>query len=70
MKCFVLIFFLLSCSLPLRAEEPGPASEQDGQSQEAPAGGDGAAPAVPWPRPFKPSEEIGADSQISFPTDI
>lgn len=27
------------------------------------------APVI-WPKPFKPSEEIGADSQISFPTDI
>ena len=23
-----------------------------------------------WPPPFNPSEEIGADSQVSFPTDI
>lgn len=23
-----------------------------------------------WPVPFKPTQEIGADSQISFPTDI
>ena len=23
-----------------------------------------------WPQPFKPSEEVGADSQVSFPTDI
>ena len=23
-----------------------------------------------WPIPFNPSQEIGADSQVSFPTDI
>jgi hypothetical protein len=23
-----------------------------------------------WPLPFNPSQEIGADSQVSFPTDI
>jgi hypothetical protein len=23
-----------------------------------------------WPQPFQPSEEVGADSQVSFPTDI
>lgn len=23
-----------------------------------------------WPIPFQPSKEIGADSQVSFPTDI
>lgn len=26
-------------------------------------------PAV-WPQPFQPSEEVGADSEVSFPTDI
>ncbi len=28
-----------------------------------------AKPAV-WPQPFQPSEEVGADSEVSFPTDI
>ncbi len=23
-----------------------------------------------WPQPFQPSEEVGADSEVSFPTDI
>ena len=27
-------------------------------------------PPVPWPRPYKPSEEISADSAVPFPTDI
>jgi len=26
--------------------------------------------AVSWPQPFHPSKEVGADSQVSFPTDI
>lgn len=25
---------------------------------------------VEWPRPYKPSEEISADSTVPFPTDI
>ncbi len=25
---------------------------------------------VVWPQPFQPSEEVGADSEVSFPTDI
>jgi hypothetical protein len=70
MKSIVLIFFLLSCALPLRAEETDPESDPDVQSQQRPPGGDSGAPTVPWPRPFTPSQEIGADSQISFPTDI
>ncbi len=24
----------------------------------------------PWPLPFTPSQEVGADSQVAFPTDI
>ena len=23
-----------------------------------------------WPRPFSPSQSVGADSQVAFPTDI
>lgn len=26
--------------------------------------------AVQWPRPYKPSEEVSADSMVPFPTDI
>lgn len=25
---------------------------------------------VQWPRPYKPSEEVSADSMVPFPTDI
>lgn len=70
MKSIVLIFLLLGCALPLRGQETAPPPEPDAQSQQAPPDRDSGAPAVDWPRPFKPSEEIGADSQISFPTDI
>jgi hypothetical protein len=71
MKSIVLIFFLLSCALPLWAEETADSGpEPDVQSQRPLPGGEGGAPTVPWPRPFTPSQEIGADSQISFPTDI
>ena len=36
---------------------------------EQPAKPQRSKPTV-WPQPFKPSEEVGADSQVSFPTDI
>lgn len=26
--------------------------------------------AVQWPRPYKPTEEVSADSMVPFPTDI
>ena len=70
MKFIVLIFFLLGFALPLRAEDTGPRPEPEAQSQQPLPGGESAVPTADWPRPFKPSEEIGADSQISFPTDI
>lgn len=37
-------------------------NEQSTESQQT-------KPAV-WPQPFQPSEEVGADSEVSFPTDI
>ena len=65
---------VLSFYGPLQAEEGSapPADEVPASSEIArePAQQQGPAETVVWPKPFKPSEEIGADSQISFPTDI
>jgi len=64
---------VLSFYGPLQAEEgSAPADKVPASSEIArePAQQQGPAEAVVWPKPFKPSEEIGADSQISFPTDI
>jgi len=44
---------------PTTAESPSVSTPQDGSAEED-----------VWPPPFNPSEEIGADAQISFPTDI
>jgi len=38
-----------------------PAEKQDDQLQQKP---------VTWPPPFTPSQNVGADSQVAFPTDI
>ncbi len=44
----------------------GPAVQEEKEQATAPQQ---AKPTV-WPQPFQPSEEVGADSQVSFPTDI
>ena len=64
---------VLSFSGPLQAAEgSAPADEAPASSEitREPDQQEGPAETVVWPKPFKPSEEIGADSQISFPTDI
>lgn len=43
------------------AEKSRPIEEQEEQSRQNPS---------PWPQPFTPSQEVGADSQVAFPTDI
>ena len=44
----------------------GPAVQEKKERAPAPQQ---AKPTV-WPQPFQPSEEVGADSEVSFPTDI
>ena len=74
-KCSLMIplILLIFCG-PLQAEEGGsaPAVKVPASSEVAREPGPQQSPAetVVWPKPFEPSEEIGADSQISFPTDI
>lgn len=38
-----------------------PLETQDEQPQQKP---------ITWPSPFTPSQNVGADSQVAFPTDI
>ncbi len=68
-----LLVLLLFCSSGLKAQEQqDPAGSQPvGPVAQEPATPESAPPEQPdWPRPFQPSEQVGADSQISFPTDI
>jgi hypothetical protein len=68
-----LLLILLLCSSGLQAQEqPEPAEPQPaGPVVQEPAAQEPAPPKAPgWPLPFQPSEQVGADSQISFPTDI
>ncbi len=73
-KCSLMIpLILLSFCGPLQAEEgSAPADEvpASGEISREPDQQEGPAEPAVWPKPFEPSEEIGADSQISFPTDI
>ena len=47
---------------PQEEVETAPATVKDDREEIERGGG--------WPRPFIPSEEIGADSVVSFPADI
>jgi len=72
----VMIFVFLSAAA-IAATEPGTDAGQDIQNENLQSD-----PAIEaevheisprdesWPRPFVPSEKIGADSEVSFPADI
>ena len=72
MKAILLFLILMSCPLMVLAQDTTEktAPIEDSQPRQVSPVEDSAPPAIPWPKPFKPSENIGADSQISFPTDI
>ncbi len=52
-------------TIPQKSTEPNdksqPAEKQDQKLQQKP---------ITWPSPFTPSQNVGADSQVAFPTDI
>jgi hypothetical protein len=67
------LIVLVLCSGAARAQEDSTPTAQTPASSETPAettAEESSAEDVVWPPPFNPSEEIGADAQISFPTDI
>ncbi len=71
---FILVSFILLLSVQTAAAQDSQNSADPQQDRSAPQKESVSretepAPAV-WPKPFTPSEEIGADSQISLPTDI
>ncbi|MBT8329891.1 MAG: hypothetical protein HKP52_03625 [Desulfofustis sp.] len=68
----ILIVLLLS-GTAIRAQEDSPPIDQTPttiDTQNETTSQESSAEEVVWPPPFDPSEEIGADAQISFPTDI
>ena len=67
-----LILLAVSSSVVRAQEDPAPTA-QTVTTSETPAettAEESSAEDIVWPPPFNPSEEIGADSQVSFPTDI
>ena len=77
MKRITVFFVVLFAAAALAATEPGKDSGQakpEDKAQTAPVTGEGSREKSlgggSWPRPFVPSEKIGADSVVSFPADI
>jgi hypothetical protein len=77
MKRIIAFFIVLFAAAAMAAAEPKKDSGQAEPEEKAQS-----APETPadsreellrdgsWPRPFVPSEKIGADSVVSFPADI
>jgi predicted small secreted protein len=78
MNKIALIFVFLSAAAVLASAQTGTGAGQDVQEenvQSAPAIKEADVNVISprdesWPRPFVPSEKIGADSVVSFPADI
>ena len=66
MRVLMAILLLLALFSDGLAEEDKVQPPAQGQVESA----ESEMPPAVWPSPFQPSEEIGADSHISFPTDI
>jgi hypothetical protein len=77
MKRIIIFFIVLFAAAALAATEPGKDSGPDKSAEKgrsAPVTGEDSREELQrrgsWPRPFVPSEKIGADSVVSFPADI
>ena len=77
MKRLTVFFLVLFATAALAATEPGKDSgqaEPGEKAQAAPVAGENSREESPrggsWPRPFVPSEKIGADAVVTFPADI
>ena len=77
MKRLTVFLIALFAAAALAATEPGKDSgqaEPGEKAQAAPVAGENSREESPrggsWPRPFVPSEKIGADAVVTFPADI
>jgi len=77
MKRVIVFFIVFLAAAAFAATEPDKESgqaEREEKAQTAPVTGEDSRAELPgdgsWPRPFVPSEEINADSVVSFPADI
>ena len=66
-----LLFLMLSVPCISSADETIPSQQSDNrQEQQTTEQAEMPKNETTWPHPFVPSEEVGADSQVAFPTDI
>jgi hypothetical protein len=77
MKRITAFFIVLFAAAAMAATEPDKdngQAEPEEKAQSAPVTGADSREELlrsgSWPRPFVPSEKIGADSVVSFPADI
>jgi hypothetical protein len=77
MKKIIILFILIFTPAAMAANKPVIDSEPAQQEEKAKPvpvieekASEKAQRDEHWPRPFVPSEQIGADSVVSFPADI
>jgi hypothetical protein len=67
----ILVGLLLITTVGLAADkEPEKSTKETEVQKSADQKPAAKKPTPAWPRPYKPTEEISADSNVSFPTDI
>ncbi|MDH3348882.1 MAG: hypothetical protein OEM02_12395 [Desulfobulbaceae bacterium] len=76
-QLIILLFYLLSgYAYGAQQATPEPSTAPSKQTQNQKKAKTATSPPSPqgikgdWPKPFVPSERIGADSVVSFPVDI
>lgn len=69
MRMLTLLILLIFSPLLWAQDQPEPNTSDAASQKETPKKQDQSETTI-WPKSFQPSQEIGADSQISFPTDI
>lgn len=71
-KAMLIIILLCVCHPAWADDTSGSTEKEAGKpvTQTEPEREEKVSEPVVWPVPFSPSQEIGADSMISFPTDI
>ena len=68
-----LAMLFLICSVPTisSADETSPPQQSTNrQEEQTTEHAEIQKNETTWPHPFVPSQEVGADSQVAFPTDI
>lgn len=70
LRIITLLLLLTGPGITQAQDHPEYQDGKDEQNSPLPQQQSNGREQVRWPIPFNPSQEIGADSQVSFPTDI